>query len=155
MIFSNSELGHTTKTKTQDDTVLLDSLDRDYAPGLLKMIFQCKRSSKGPLFPSLTLANYEAAFRTAKQQIGLGHLQLTPHAVRHSGPSIDALHRSRSAAEIQNRGRWRCAKSIQRYQKPGQMLAKMSRVPQHVWDNAKQALPQVLHKLQRYYGAKA
>ena len=84
VIFGNSQLGHNTKTKTQDDTVLLDSLDRDYAPGVLKMIVQCRRFMHGFLFPELTLAGYEAAFRTAKQSIGLGQFQLTPHAVRHT-----------------------------------------------------------------------
>ena len=54
VIFGNSQLGHTTKTKTQDDTVLLDSLDRGYAPGVLKMIVQCRRFKHGFLFPELT-----------------------------------------------------------------------------------------------------
>eukprot|EP00435_Cladocopium_sp_Y103_P006166 s2932_g2.t1 len=98
VIFGNSDLGHTTKTKTQDDTVLLDSLDRDYAPGVLKMVVQCKRFKHGLLFPELTLAGYEAAFRTARQSIGLAQFQLTPRAVRHSGPSVDSLNKSRCPA---------------------------------------------------------
>ena len=155
IIFGNSDLGLTTKTGTQDDTVLLDSLDRSYAPALLKVVFQKCRGESGPLFPSLTLASYEAAFRKAKQMAQLSQFQLTPHAVRHSGPSVDSLTKCRSPAEIQARGRWKCAKSIMRYQKLGQMLSKMSRVPQQVWDAAALALPQALTTIHRFYGVRA
>ena len=155
IIFGNSELGQITKIGTQDDTVLLDSFDRDYAPKLLQMIVKKHRGSMGPIFPSLTLANYEAAFRQSKQNVQLSHFQLTPHAVRHSGPSVDSLNKTRTAAEIQTRGRWKCVKSILRYQKPGQMLAKMNRVPQYIWDAAQQALPQALAKIGKFYGVRS
>ena len=52
-IAGNSETGGLTKTRTQDDTVLLDSLDRDYAPRLLKQIALSGRTLPGPLFPDL------------------------------------------------------------------------------------------------------
>lgn len=60
---------------------------------------------------------------------------------------------NRSATEIQTRGRWRCQKSILRYQKPGQTLASMSRIPQQVWEDIKHALTRVLSILQKYYGS--
>lgn len=155
LIFGNSELGLTTKNGTQDDTILLDSLDRDYAPLVLQWIVKRHKGNQGPLFPNITLASYEAAFRRAKQHLQLNQFQLTPHSVRHSGPSVDALNKSRSSAEIQARGRWRCAKSLLRYQKPGQMLAKMNRVQQQTWSDAKQALPQALSKIKQFYGVRS
>ena len=93
--------------------------------------------------------------RAAKSQVGLGRFDLTPHTVRHSGPSADFLSRNRDAAEIQARGRWKTAKSIQRYQKPGQMMAKMNKLPVDVWKKGKAALPLVLKKIAKDYGAYA
>lgn len=150
IIFGNSDLDRVTKTGTQDDTVLLDSLDRDYAPKVLQLVFKACKGPSDLLFPDLTLAQYEALFRQAKSALGI-RLELTPHSVRHSGPSVDALSKSRSQSEIQARGRWRTSKSILRYQKPGQMLARMGKIQQAVWDQAANALPRVLKKLQVFY----
>ena len=45
VFFGNSDLDRVTKTGSQDDTVLLDSLDRDYAPKVLQLVF---KACKGP-----------------------------------------------------------------------------------------------------------
>ena len=118
LIFGNSSRDERTKTGTQDDTVLLDSRDRDYAPCVLSWVIRHAKHPSDPLFAQLTLAEYETLFRSAKTAMGLGRFELSPHAVRHTGPSIDFLNKNRSATEIQTRGRWRCQKSILRYQKP-------------------------------------
>ena len=151
IIFGNSDRGDRTKTGTQDDTVLLDSLDRDYAPQLLSWVMKRVNHKHQQLFPNLTLHSYEEEFRNAKKNIGLSSFQLTPHAVRHSGPSADSLNKSRLPADIQARGRWLAPQSIQRYKKPGKMLAQMARIPQPIWDRASTALPQVLKRLKQHY----
>lgn len=151
IIFGNSDRGEVTKTGAQDDCVLLDSLDRDYAPQLLSWVVKKMKLNHQPLFPDLTLPSYEEEFRQSKRRLRLSAFQLTPHTVRHSGPSADALTKSRSLAEIQSRGRWLAPQSVQRYKKPGKMLAQMARIPPHVWELAKTALPQVLHKLKQFY----
>ena len=152
VIFGNSEAGSITKTGTQDDTVLLDSIDRSYAPQVLKMVASRCTSPSSQLFPGVNLDLYERHFRNTKSQLKLGKFELTPHSVRHSGPSLDSLSKARDPSAIQSRGRWRTQKSILRYQKPGQMLAKMAKVPQTVWDDASAALPRVLQKLTHFYG---
>ena len=86
------------------------------------------------------------------QRLKLGQFQLTPPAVRHSGPSVDFLNKTRTADEIMARGRWRSLKSIQRYRKPGQMLAKMNRIPSDIWQQAANALPFTLTRLKQFYG---
>lgn len=152
LIFGNSEMGSVTKTGTQDDTVLLDSIDRTYAPQVLKWVASRCSSPSSLLFPGVALDTYERLFRNAKCRLNLGKFELTPHSVRHSGPSLDSLSKSRDPSAIQSRGRWRTQKSILRYQKPGQMLAKMAKVPKTVWDSAATALPRVLQKLKNSYG---
>ena len=153
LIFGNSSQDAVTKTGSQDDTVLLDSRDREYAPCVLSWVIKHSKQPGDFLFPQLTLGQYESLFRSAKKVIGLGRFDLTPHAVRHTGPSIDFLNKSRTATEIQSRGRWRCLESVLRYQKPGQMLASMSRIPQQVWDDSQHALTRVLPILQKFYGS--
>lgn len=151
VIFGNSEHDEHTKTGTQDDTVFLDSI-HDFAPAVMKLVFQASRSPNEPLFPDCTLALYESTMRTVMQRLKLGQFQLTPHAVRHSGPSVDFLNKTRTADEIMARGRWRSLKSIQRYRKPGQMLAKMNRIPSDIWQQAANALPFTLTRLKQFYG---
>lgn len=151
LIFGNSCAGDRTKAGLQDDTVLLNSLDRDYAASVLSWVL--KSSSENRLFPSLTLSAYEEAFRKARKQVGLAQFLLTPHCVRHSGPSIDFLRRSRTAEEIMARGRWNTLKSIQRYQKPGQMLSRMAKIPDEIWQTAEGSLDRALSKLKKHYGA--
>ena len=152
VIFGNSEVGDATKTGTQDDTVLLDSDDRRYAAKVLQAVFSRVHSQDDWLFPSLTLAKYEQLFRDAKTKLKLGQFGLTPHAVRHSGPSADFLAKTRGASEIQARGRWKTMQSVLRYQKPGQMQAKMNRIPKEIWIRASQALPRLLQRLEQFYG---
>ena len=151
--FGNSEHDEQTKTGTQDDTVFLDST-HDFAPVVMKLVFHACRSPHDPLFPDCTLALYESTMRSVLQQLGLGLFQLTPHAVRHSGPSVDFLNKTRTAEEIMARGRWASIKSIQRYRKPGQMLAKMNRIPAKIWDQAATALPITLTRLKQFYGGR-
>eukprot|EP00438_Fugacium_kawagutii_P002203 Skav236697 [mRNA] locus=scaffold4101:93018:93839:- [translate_table: standard] len=153
IIIGISLFDETTKTGTQDDTVLLDSEDRPYVEQVLAHVIRhCKRKDD-LLFPHASLSSYEAACRTAKKNVGLGKFDLSPHCVRHSGPSADFLSKSRCAAEIMARGRWKALKSVQRYQKPGQMMAKMNKIPPDVWKLAKTSLPAVLRKIRNYYGA--
>eukprot|EP00435_Cladocopium_sp_Y103_P017187 s872_g4.t1 len=151
IIFGNSEFGELTKTKQQDDTVLLDSLDRTYAPKVLQMVFKKCRQRNQLIFGSISLREYENLFKQARKDAVLAQFDFTPHCVRHSGPSCDFLQRARTATEIQTRGRWGTQKAILRYQKPGQMLARMRKIPQDVWDKAEKALPLVMQKLQRHF----
>ena len=151
IIFGNSERFDRTKTGLQDDTVLLDSTDRAFAKNLLQMLFNYTKNSQGRIFGNYTLQQYEAAMQRARVAAGLGSFQLTPHTVRHSGPSIDSLQKTRLPEEIMARGRWKTLKSIQRYQKPGQMLARMGKIDKEIWDKASEAVPEVLRRLQAFF----
>ena len=151
IIFGNSSFGERTKTGTQDDTVLLDSLTPD-AARVLSLVYKACRRPDDLLFPSCSLDFYEKSMAQAKNAVGLGPFSLTPHSVRHSGPSMDFLNKARLPEEIMARGRWASIKSIQRYRKPGQLLAKMSKIPEPVWAKAKGSLQRTLPILSKYYG---
>lgn len=145
IIIGNSDFDEKTKAGLQDDTILLNSLDRTYAPEILKMLAKHAKQPQQRLFGDITLKQYEDAFKRAQGDCGLSQFQFVPHAIRHSGPSIDFLHKSRTAEEIMARGRW------QRYQKPGQILARMRKIPAEVWVSARSALTEVMSKLRQFY----
>ena len=151
IIIGKSDFDEFTKAKKQGDTVLLNSHDRTYAPVVLKWVFQSCIQKQQCLFEGYSLAQYEQAMKTACRAAGLAPFQLLPHCVRHSGPSVDFLSRARSPTEIQARGRWISQASIARYQKPGQLLSRMNKIPSKVWQEAQTALPSVLAKLKAYY----
>ena len=149
IIFGNAEREERTKTQLQDDTVLLNSPDRGYAKTLLQMVYSRAKRPHDKLFGDYTLAEYEALLKEAKRNAGLGAIHLTPHAVRHSGPSFDSLHKTRTLTEIMARGRWQSLKSVQRYQKPGRLLLNMGKIDNSIWVEARASLPQPLSRLRQ------
>lgn len=153
LIFGISTWDERTKTGAQDDTVFLDSV-HDYAPKVLRLLFSACSKENDCLFPGCTLGAYEDCMKQAVTFLGLARFALTPHAIRHSGPSVDFLNHTRSPEEILARGRWQTLRSIQRYRKPGQMVAKMNRIPPQIWIDAKTALPTTLTVLKQFYGGR-
>ncbi|CAK0894775.1 unnamed protein product [Prorocentrum cordatum] len=132
VVIGNSDLGETTKTGESDDTVVLDSVGREWVGSVLEMWARRHKSDTSSdqlVFPHLSLAKYEALFRKYSCSI-LGKVgYLTPHVVRHSAPSHDVLVRARSLAVVQKRGCWARAKSVKRYEKSGRLLLQAARLP--------------------------
>ena len=122
-----------TKTGTFDDCILLDSPGRTDLAVVLKYLYQRCKSLDDFLFSALTLRAYNDAITRACQRLGIAHLNLTPHVLRHSGPSSDCYHKVRSLEEIQQRGRWKSLSSVMRYKKPGRMLLTHQKIPQSFW----------------------
>ena len=58
--------------------------------------------------------------KKATKELGV---KMVPYQVRHSGPSWDALQKTRTLAEIQKRGCWVSARSVVRYEKGGRIMA--------------------------------
>lgn len=125
-----------TKTGTYDDCILMDTHVRSDVQVIIKRLYSMVSTSSGRLFDKLTQSEYAADIHLACQQLGLQKLRLTPHGLRHSGPSTDAFHRIRDLAAIQNRGRWQTANSVARYKKPGRMLLMHQHVPPEIWQKA-------------------
>ena len=49
-------------------------------------------------------------------------MKLTPHMLRHGGPSEDVLAGHRTLAQVQERGRWEAKASVRNYAKGGRVL---------------------------------
>lgn len=76
---------------------------------------------------------YGRAISKSASSLSLDVLKLSPHGLRHSGPSTDSHHRIRDIAAIQQRGRWAAPSSVARYRKPGRMLLLHQHVPADIW----------------------
>ena len=86
----------------------------------------CGKLSAGPVFPSLTLAEYEAYFRYFRECYNISGF--VPHTARHSGPTDDLLHGRMLSEKVAARGRWVAPKSVRRDTKPSRMLSLSARL---------------------------
>lgn len=128
IILGNADRERRTKTGATDDIILADSPHRLWCGRLLQHVARGCLNIDVPVF-SLTLAKYEDLFRHFSSLFKLPAGTFTPHTIRHSGPSFDAIHKFRTLTEIQQRGRWASPSSVQRYKKPGRLLLHASRLP--------------------------
>lgn len=140
VIFGNADHLETTKAGCSDDVVFANSPHRSFAHKILQRFGKLFLHVDQPLFKG-NLAQYEALFRQFSKHYKLKKSIFTPHCIRHSGPSFDAIHNHRTLPEIQTRGRWACLASVNRYKKPGRLLLEASKLP-HVLREAKNC---VLH----------
>ena len=140
VIFGNADHGETTKAGCSDDVVFANTPHRAYAHKILQRLGKLFLHQDLPLFKG-NLAQYEALFRTFSKQYKLKKRIFTPHCIRHSGPSFDAIHNHRTLPEIQARGRWACLASVNRYKKPGRLLLESAKLPSALRD----AKDSVLH----------
>lgn len=141
------ESGKPTKAGEYDDVVLFDSKGRTDVNEVVRRLFRRSLSSETSILSPLTYEQYGRQLAEAAKSAGLGHLHLTPHCLRHSGASHDAYHKIRGICEIQSRGRWKAAKSVARYKRPGRMLLSQSQVSAAIWKKAVRARSQVLQLL--------
>jgi integrase len=125
------------KSGQYDDTVLIGdkaSLDagRPWTRLLVRrLLTEAARAPDALLFAGLTLSKYEALFREAARACHLQPLSLTPHMLRHGGPSEDILNNVRSISQVQERGRWAAPASVRNYQKQGRVLRQLNKMSKH------------------------
>ena len=117
-----------TKTKQQDDTILLGvpGSGREWLAQVLQGLAQPRAPAE--LLFTLTLGKYEAQLRWAAAAAAVNP-RFTPHALRHGGPSHDALHENLDLLAIQGRGRWAALTSVRRYEKHGRLLNQIGALP--------------------------
>ena len=119
--FAPADRGLYTKTRHQDDSVLLGIGNRSFVLRVTAALLRAR--PRGALFGDCSLAAYERAFAVAAAARHLEKLRITPHSARHSGPSNDMLHDRTDLQAVQKRGRWECLQSVRRYEKNANTLA--------------------------------
>ena len=106
-----------------------------------------------------SLASHEKVFHTNETRAGRAWRHVLHehgldfvgpmHTLRHSGPSEDVMMKKRSLTDVQRRGRWSQAKSVQRYAKPHALVVHESKVPEAVRKQGEQYRRSFLPILQR------
>ena len=121
------EGGLASKTQQHDDTVMLDSTSRSWLGPLVNLIAQTRKRDE-KLF-SFTIDAWRKELRAAAQRLQVGYLDITPHVMRHSGPSNDRALHCRTIEEVQKRGRWLASTSLRRYEKSARLSRLVADLP--------------------------
>ena len=127
VVFGNSETDATTKNNIVDGHVCVGVAPRPWIADVLRQLVRIT-SAPTTIFGNLTVSRYAEDLRAAVSALNLQELALTPHVLRHTGPSNDALHHRRCLEEIQVRGRWLSVRSVHRYEKHARLLRQARRV---------------------------
>jgi len=130
-IIGDSSRAELTKTGESDDTYnFLVFADRHWVNRLFSSFHRALgKPTSGRLFPDITLAKYAKGMADWSQSWNVGFLKLTPHLIRHSGPSDDVLNKLASLTAVKKRGRWARDASVRRYEKSGRSLMQIARLP--------------------------
>jgi hypothetical protein len=110
--------GAPAKNKQFDDGYAVGAHGRSIATQLLQAIVD-RTAVKEFLFPGVTLALWEKWCRAFVAEY---KVTMTPHCLRHGGPSHDMYFHQASVQDVQWRGRWLAVESCRRYAKPAKML---------------------------------
>ena len=122
LVIAPQQFGETTKTGQTDDSVVLGDNDQYAWIGELMPLLIKDKQADDLLFPHTRLSDYEAWMRAACKQRGYAISFVTPHVLRHSGPSNNKYHKRSDLIHIQKRGRWQSKKSVMRYEKEAVLL---------------------------------
>jgi len=118
------------KTGVNDESILFDR-----ETWLTPLLHALKQSTA----PSAPLWGPEVdqlgkLFAQACRRLSLDRLRPHLYSLRHGGASDDMLSQRRQLAEIQRRGRWRTAKSLNRYTKETKLLDELAWIPPGVME---------------------
>jgi len=112
-----------------DETILagLTGLGLEWVVDLLHRL-KSGAQPQMPVVSPLDIAHYEKHFKEGMDRIGLAHLNLTPHSLRHGGASLASYLGLLTNSGVAKRGRWNSMQSVRRYEKKGvltRVVAKM------------------------------
>lgn len=118
-----SRFSEQSKTGTQDDTLIWDSVDYLW---LSEIFAGLKAGAADERLWPFSYPDLCRAVRKASKDLAI---QFVPYQWRHSGASWDMARRQRTPLEVQMRGGWRTTTSLVRYEKHGRMISEYARLP--------------------------
>ena len=126
------------KTGDRDVSILLDSGWLQWLAPMFQEIRKGDASER--LFPF----NYrQVVVAFSAVCAGLNLKKVVPHRLRHSGASADRGDNSRTILEVQRRGQWRAASSVQRYEKAARLATSVRRLGPELLAHAQECERQV------------
>ncbi len=127
ILFPSAE-GVPSKTYQYDDSIVLESGSRQWLTKALEV--ELRMMKRGELFVNLSWHRLREASMAAVLAAGLEIWGVTPHTLRHAGPSNDYVQKYRSLLDTQRRGRWSAVASVRRYEQASQVNARLLTVPE-------------------------
>lgn len=126
LVLAPSDEGKYSKTRTQDDTILIGTMNsgREWINNVVAALRPKLYRGRGVF--TITLSQYNLLMKKAAIAMGLAHLPVSPHCIRHGGPSQDYYNGVRTLKEIKLRGCWSADRSVARYKKPGRLLRQIN-----------------------------
>ena len=115
-----------TKTRTYDDSVLLDRPDLKWMNRLWGQLRRHRRPDD--LLFAFDQEEFARAVKRSFEAVGADELGAVAYSLGHGGASWDDLMKYRSLAEVKARGRWRADSSVVRYQKASKVMAALDRL---------------------------
>lgn len=140
LILHPIEEGKVSKAQEFDETLLLDLPEQAVlAETIYRVLRLGLRSPREKIFKATAkdlgkMMDY-AATHLLMESLGAPH----PYRLRHAGASRDFLSKARTMSEIQQRGRWKAAASVRRYQKGGRIQQQLHSLPPNVLREAQKA----------------
>jgi hypothetical protein len=132
------------KVGTYDDSVILDSVERQWMNPLLGQLHRRLQSNESLWEQSMD--EWTKEFRRALRRLKQPETVL--YSLRHSGPTIDVLNHRRTLDQVKRRGGWAADSSVRRYEKASKALA----LGQHVKGELRGHVIKCLKRLPRVLG---
>ncbi len=120
LLLAPDSLGQRTKTGQTDDTVMIGDIPSTVWVSECFALYIANITDE--LFPNTTLNKYERLMTLALKDLQYAAGTMTPHTLRHAGPSNDLFHERRDLTAFQKRGRWKTKESVRRYEKSGLLV---------------------------------
>ena len=128
VVLNPDYLEKTSKTNELDEAVQIDR------PWVSQMLMNHMKG-RAPLEPvwDFTLADFRRAFVSTMEELRLDEfLEDSVYVLRHIGASLSIHEKWHDALGTQNRGRWRAASSVRRYEKAALLQESVNRAPKEV-----------------------
>jgi hypothetical protein len=77
-------------------------------------------------------SEFQRAWASAVEHLGIGMVCSTPYQNRHGGPSRNIQLKLRTMEEVQKRGHWKAASSLRNYEKAGRLHKIVAAIPNSV-----------------------
>ena len=102
---------------------------KPFVVNMLKELYdEAMHRGGGRLFPENFLCAWEACNRRSANRMQLRGFSVSPHGMRHAGPSWDVYEKLADLPAVQSRGRWLALQSTRRYSKSASLLRQVKKL---------------------------
>jgi integrase len=128
LVLSPKAEGVPTKVGEFDDSLIVGSTGREWVSKITELLW--RKSLPNAFIFQFSLREVEKVFKLATTALSLTSLHVTPHSLRHGGPSHDVYFNIRNLDQVQRRGFWKALSSVRRYEKHACLQRQLNKLTQ-------------------------